>query len=107
MQETINKYITQLTHLNRGYSKGLGKAPHKPILLLSVMELIAKEEITTNRIFITGELILAFKNNWKKLVDTAHIANFSLPFFPFKVRTFLAFGYQTWKATAHHQIEKY
>ena len=88
MQETINKYIAQLTHLNRGYSKGLGKAPHKPILLLSVMELIAKEELNTNRILITGELILAFKNNWKKLVDTGHMANFSLPFFHLRSEPF-------------------
>ncbi|WP_121666194.1 HNH endonuclease [Mesonia aquimarina] len=88
MQEPINKYIAQLTQLNRDYSKGLGKAPHKPVLLISVIELIAKQEITGNRIFITGELVLAFKNNWKKLVTTGHTANFALPFFHLRSEPF-------------------
>lgn len=85
---SIDKYISFFTKLNRGYSKNLGKAPHKPILLLSVIELIDKQEIDSNRIFITGELILAFKNNWKRLVDTSHIPNFALPFFHLKSEPF-------------------
>lgn len=43
----------------------LGKAPQKPILLLSIIPLIQKVTIQSNSIFITGELVIAFKSNWQ------------------------------------------
>ena len=79
--ELVQKYTKQLQSLNRASSKSLGKAPHKPVLLLSIIQLIHKGEIQTNRIYITGELLIAFKSNWNKLVTSNHIPNFSLPFF--------------------------
>lgn len=79
--ELVQKYTKQLQSLNRASNKTLGKAPHKPILLLSVIQLIQKGDIQSNRIYITGELVIAFKSNWNKLVTTSHIPNFSLPFF--------------------------
>ena len=79
--ELVQKYEKQLQSLNRASNKTLGKAPHKPILLLSIIQLIHKGEIQSNRIFITGELVIAFKSNWVQLVDTNHIPSFSLPFF--------------------------
>jgi putative restriction endonuclease len=82
------KYINQLSKLNRAYNKGFGFAPHKPILLLTIFELIKKEEISTPRIFITPELLIAFKDNWKKLVITGHKENFSLPFFHLRSEPF-------------------
>lgn len=84
----IEKYIHQLSKLNRAYNKGLGFAPHKPILLLSIFELIKKGEIASPRIFITPELLIAFKDNWKKLVVTGHQENFSLPFFHLRSEPF-------------------
>lgn len=87
-EEIIYKYSTFFQKLNRGYSKNLGRAPHKPILLLSVIQLIAKGIITTNKIFIDSDLILAFQNNWKLLVDTGHSSNFSLPFFHLRSEPF-------------------
>jgi len=88
MEETLYKYIKLIKHLKRGYNKGLGKAPHKPILILSILQLAQRNIITTNRIFITPELILSFKSNWKKLVDTKHTPNFSLPFFHLRSEPF-------------------
>ena len=79
--ELVQKYTRQLQSLNRASNKTLGKAPHKPVLLLSIIQLIHKGEIQSNRIYITGELIIAFRSNWNKLVTTNHIPNFSLPFF--------------------------
>ena len=84
IEESIAKYLTYFKKLNRGYSKNLGRAPHKPILLLSILQLIQGGSIDSTKIFITPELILAFKRNWKQLVDTGHTANFSLPFFHLK-----------------------
>ncbi len=43
----IEKYIHQLSKLNRAYNKELGFAPHKPILLLSIFELIKNGEIVS------------------------------------------------------------
>ncbi len=87
-QQEIDKYSSQLLKLNRGYNKGLGRAPHKPILLLSVIKLIQEGTITSNKIFITTELLLEFKDNWKKLVDTNHTSNFALPFFHLRSEPF-------------------
>jgi putative restriction endonuclease len=79
--ELVQKYKKQFQSLNRATNKDLGKAPHKPILLLSIIQLIHKGEILVNKVFITGELVIAFKSNWSRLVETNHTPNFSLPFF--------------------------
>jgi len=36
----LDNYINSFKKLNRGYSKGLGRAPHKPILLIAIIQLI-------------------------------------------------------------------
>ncbi|MDO9038430.1 MAG: HNH endonuclease [Lutibacter sp.] len=84
MDENLDYYINLLQKLNRASNKGFGKAPHKPILLISIIQLIRNNVITTNRIFITPELVLSFKSNWNNLVNTGHTPNFSLPFFHLK-----------------------
>lgn len=88
MAELLHKYINFINNLNRGFNKGLGKAPHKPILLLSIIQLIKKNDINSNRIFITADLLLAYRNTWEFLVDTAHIPNFALPFFHMRSEPF-------------------
>jgi len=65
-----------------------GGAPHKPILLLAILELVRKGEIINNRIEITPELVLEFKSIWSKLVVTQHSPNFALPFFHMKIEAF-------------------
>lgn len=87
-EELIIKYSNYFKKLNRGFNKGLGRAPHKPILLLSIIQLISKGIIPTNRIFITSDLLLSFRQNWKILVDTNHTNNFSLPFFHLRSEPF-------------------
>lgn len=65
------------------------EAPHKPVMLLAVIRGIRKKEITDHRIFITPELLLNFRETWRQLVDTGHIENFALPFFPlYKLEAF-------------------
>ena len=87
-EELLIKYSKQFKKLRRGPVKGMGKAPHKPVLLLSIIQLIAKGIITTNKIFIDSHLMLAFKNNWKLLVHTGHSQNFALPFFHLRSEPF-------------------
>lgn len=88
MNIPVDIYINYILKLKRGYNKGLGLAPHKPLLIISVIELVRNGIIQTNKIFITPELVLAFKNNWDKLVDTPHTQNFALPFFHLKNEPF-------------------
>jgi putative restriction endonuclease len=88
MSVILSKYISAFKTLNRGYNKNLGRAPHKPILLLAIIQQIKKGYLTSNRIFITPELLLSFNNFWKLLVDTKHIPNFALPFFHMRSEPF-------------------
>ena len=87
-KDLFDKYIHQIRKPNRGYNKGYGRAPHKPILLLAIIELISKGLISSNRIFITGDLILSFRDIFQKLVTTGHNANFALPFFHMRSEPF-------------------
>lgn len=77
----INYLNKILTNLKRAHSRHLGKAPHKPILLLAVLKGIEDGLITNNKIFISPELISNFRSYWNLLVKTGHTANFSLPFY--------------------------
>ena len=47
----INKYIKQLTSLKRDHI--LGGAPHKPILILSIIDCVENKLITSNKIYIS------------------------------------------------------
>ncbi|MEZ4887541.1 MAG: HNH endonuclease [Chitinophagales bacterium] len=78
----IQYYITKFQKLRRDPKKG--GAPHKPILLLSIIEQVEQGFITENKIFITPELIESFKNNWSDLVTTDHDLRFALPFYHLK-----------------------
>lgn len=86
MDTQLLKYIKAISKLRRDYK--LGGAPHKPILLLAVFSLIKKGIINSNKIYITPELVLEFKELWMVLVNTPHLPNFSLPFYHMKSEPF-------------------
>ncbi|WP_219929348.1 hypothetical protein [Sphingobacterium athyrii] len=48
MNEDLQTYLHAFTHLNRGSTR-YGLAPHKPILLLTLIELIDKGIVIDNR----------------------------------------------------------
>lgn len=73
-------HYTQLFLKLRRASR-FGGAPHKPVLLLAIINLVKRGEITSHRIQITFELVLEFKEIWARIVETPHIANFALPFY--------------------------
>ncbi len=56
-------------------------APHKPILLLSVIELIEQGLLRHNQIPVSAELIAAFLKLWQQLGSTTHNADIGMPFF--------------------------
>jgi putative restriction endonuclease len=76
----LNGYLYKLTHLKRGITK-YGLAPHKPVLLISVLELIANGHIAENRVYVDTDLVGTFQENWRLLVDTLHQPDFTLPFY--------------------------
>lgn len=84
----FERYSNLFSRLKRGYNKGFGKAPHKPILLLCIIEEFQNGNYNSNKIFITPELVLTFKNFFRLLVDTGHKDNISLPFFHMKSESF-------------------
>lgn len=70
--------LKRATHQNKAH----GKAPHKPVLLLSVIEQIEVGNITDNQIFITAELVATFQKIWLKLVPhEGWQPRFFLPFY--------------------------
>jgi putative restriction endonuclease len=79
VQELLQKYLRAFKKLNIDRSHGL--APHKPILLISVLQTFQNGLNTSQRIYITPELVALFKSNWSLLVKTKHDCRFALPFY--------------------------
>ena len=61
-------YCNCFAKLNVSKTKERGTANHKPILILSVVELITQQSIVENLIFVSNELIETFKKYWSILV---------------------------------------
>ena len=58
---TLQDYLQRMRHLNRHPRGNNRYAPHKPFLLLAVIELIKRNEIDSNRIPFSDSLITLFK----------------------------------------------
>jgi putative restriction endonuclease len=74
----LNYYCRKFAKLN--VSRSGGVAPNKPILLLSVIELISQGQIRQNQITLSAELIATFLNLWSHL-ELVRQPNIGLPFF--------------------------
>ena len=75
----LNYYQQAFRSLNTDKSKGI--APHKPVLLLSVIAAYQQQIITTNRIYLTPELKYLFNVYWSALVTSPHEPRLALPFY--------------------------
>ena len=80
MTLSLQKYLKAFTRLKRGVTP-YGLAPHKPVLLLSLIELIEKGLVTNNQFEVNADLVATFKENWLLLVPTLHQADFTQPFY--------------------------
>ena len=65
-ENRLTYYLKAFLTLRRDYKKG--GAPHKPVLLLSIIQLFDSKQIDSERIFITPELVGVFKSTWNALV---------------------------------------
>lgn len=77
----LNKYSEYFSNLRTAKKLGL-PAPHKAVLLLSVMELVEAGVITGNRIELSERLEKTFLKLWKRYVGTSVVfqAKVATPF---------------------------
>ena len=80
MNTSLQKYLKAFTRLKQGVTK-YGPAPHKPVLLLSLIELIEKGLVINNQFEVNADLVATFKENWQLLVTTANIEDLTQPYY--------------------------
>ncbi len=97
IDKSLKYYLHKLTHLRR--DNKYGGAPHKPIMILSLISNIETGLIKSNKIFITPELVGVFKNLWSNLVKSErHHCIFAMPFYHLRTEAF-------WKLIAKKGFE--
>ena len=77
--KSIDYYLQSFANLRIDRSHG-SPAPHKPIMLLSIIELIERDVISINEIELTPEIVSTFLNYWNVLYP-AQKGIVALPFF--------------------------
>lgn len=82
----LQKYLLAFRKLR--IDRSHGPAPHKPILLLSILQAVQSSLIEQNRIYITPEIVSLFTGNWSSLVVTNHYSRFFLPFYHLSSESF-------------------
>lgn len=80
MARDLGFYVKKFAGL-RVYRAQGNAAPHKPILLLSVIELFQQGTIQQNQICLSPELISTFLKYWTHLGSDAYRSDIALPFF--------------------------
>lgn len=75
------QYKEYLSHL-RASSSGGFKAPHKAILILTIIELVRDGHINSPTIQLNNKLSDSFNRNWHKYIQihTSYICNIRMPF---------------------------
>lgn len=80
----LQKFIPKLTNLR--IDRAHGNAPHQPVLLLSIIELIEQGRVCENKIIPSPELVETFVKYWSVITDRK--PNLALPFFHLKNSNF-------------------
>lgn len=83
----LKKYLTRFTKLRPDHNRTRWpattrhQAPHKPLLLLSVMDQFARGQIRSNLIEITPDLGELFTTYWDRVMSPEQRSTIALPFF--------------------------
>ena len=78
MEESLlDYYLDAFSNMSRAVMRGK-KAPHKPLLLLSTLNLIKKNNITCNHIYLSDELIKEFETEWNLRIGNCTKKNIQL-----------------------------
>ncbi|MCF8370830.1 MAG: HNH endonuclease [Bacteroidales bacterium] len=86
LEKNLTYYCLKFEKLRRYFKNG--GAPHKPILLISLIQAFQQGLYKSKEIFILPELVGLFKSNWNLLVDTNHHCLFTLPFYHLSTEPF-------------------
>lgn len=81
----LRKYVQKMERLR--IDRAHGAAPHQPLLLLTVIELIEQGQICENKIYLTPDLVETFLKYWTKVV-TDRKPDLALPFYHLQNRGF-------------------
>lgn len=79
MSSDIIHYAKKFSKLRVDRSRGV--APHKPILLLSVIEQLEQGKVQRNQFYLSPELVATFLKYWGQFGSANHNADIALPFF--------------------------
>lgn len=80
--EALTYYAKKFQRLR--VDRAHGVAPHKPILLLAVMELFERNAIEENRIDLSSQLNHTFLKYWSYLGSASHNPDIARPYFHMK-----------------------
>jgi putative restriction endonuclease len=79
--KNLGYYCQRFSELNVSSTRKRGNAKYKPILILSIIDLIARGIINTNEILVSDELIKTFDNYWKVIGSPSYKGGLHYPFF--------------------------
>lgn len=93
MSMSIDAYIDAFASLNTSGTHDwpdatLNKAPYKPLLLLSVLDLVAEEIIDKKLVSLDANLFDTFNAYWDRIVDVDWSPNIAMPFYYMKSEGF-------------------
>ncbi|MEH6345197.1 MAG: DUF3883 domain-containing protein [Bermanella sp.] len=77
---SLTSYLAAFSKIKMNASTG-HSSPHKACLLLAIMDLVAKERIANNRIFLNDELTQHFNQHFSQVAQASDKADISQPFF--------------------------
>jgi len=90
LDKYLNQYSTLKTDRNRNRWTGAtcGRAPHKPFLLLSIMDLIAQGLIARNFIEPSLELVETWNGYWNLIMPFGQSSSMAYPFYHMRSEPF-------------------
>jgi putative restriction endonuclease len=62
-------WLGKLANLNAAKTAGLGVAPHKPLMIFSVMDLIEMDILRDRWVPYNADLVTRFRDYWDLVVD--------------------------------------
>jgi putative restriction endonuclease len=77
----LEYYCEKFSQLNVSSSSKRGNAKYKPILLLSVIDLITRDIIKENKITVSDDLIQTFEKYWNIIGSKSYKGGLHYPFF--------------------------
>ena len=81
LNATVAYYVRCFDRLNCAQHPLLGEAPHKPVLLLAVIQMVAMGALPSHQVDLNAVLERVFEDTWRQYVRTRHKMNLAQPFF--------------------------